>query len=393
MKQARSIPYLHRKMIIGKFHVANKKNYKHMIKSLKYIILIIQIFIIGVLLNNSNAQSTGKFKKVVIDAGHGGKDPGAHGEYAKEKDIVLAVALKLGNYIEKYMPDVEVVYTRKKDVFIPLSERAQIANDADANLFISIHANYIANPKITGTETFALGLHRTEDNLEVAKKENSVIVLEEDYSTKYEDFDPNSSESYIIFELYQNIYLNQSIDMANLIQHQFSERVGRQNRGVKQAGFLVLRETAMPGVLVELGFLSNSNEEKYLTSNDGQSLLASGIFRAFRDYKESFEAKNNLDIKEIPAIKKVNNSVLYRIQIASSKKKIKEGASIYKQFSNLYEYQDGKLFKYAVGESTSYNDISKQISSVQEIVKDCFIIAFKDGKRISLQEARQLTNE
>ncbi len=361
-------------------------------KSLRYITLIVCILFISVISNFVLAQTTGKFKKVVIDAGHGGKDPGAHGDYAKEKDIVLAVALKLGNYIEKYMPEVEVVYTRKKDVFVPLSERAEIANKSDANLFISIHANYIANPKITGTETFALGLHRTQDNLEVAKKENSVIVLEEDYSTTYEDFDPNSSESYIIFELYQNIYLNQSLEMADLVQHQFTERVGRRNRGVKQAGFLVLRETAMPGVLVELGFLSNANEEKYLTSNEGQALLASGIFRAFRDYKENFEAKNNLDIKEVPIAKKTSD-ILYRIQVASSKKQIKEGTSIYKKFEKLFEYQDGKYYKYAVGESNSFNDISLQVSKVQEIVKDCFVIAFKDGKRISLQEARKLTNE
>ncbi len=361
-------------------------------KSLKYITPLIFILFVAVIFNPLLAQSTGKFKKVVIDAGHGGKDPGAHGKFAKEKDVVLAVALKLGNYIEKYMPEVEVVYTRKKDVFVPLSERAQIANKADANLFISIHANYIANPKITGTETFALGLHRTQDNLEVAKKENSVIVLEEDYSTKYEDFDPNLSESYIIFELYQNIYLNQSLEMADMIQHQFSDRVGRRNRGVKQAGFLVLRETAMPGVLVELGFLSNSNEEKYLTSNEGQALLASGIFRAFRDYKETFEAKNKFDVKE-NIVKKTTDNVLYRIQVASSKRKIKEGTSIYKKFDDLYEYQDGKYFKYAVGEADTFTDISKQINNVQQKVKDCFVIAFKDGKRISLQEAKKLTNE
>ncbi len=361
-------------------------------KSVIYISLLLSFLVVNCFVGLVTAQSTGKFKKVVIDAGHGGKDPGAHGVYAKEKDIVLAVALKLGNYIEKYMPDVEVVYTRKKDVFVPLSERAQIANKADANLFISIHANYIANPKITGTETFALGLHRTQDNLEVAKKENSVIVLEEDYSTKYEHFDPNSSESYIIFELYQNIYLNQSLEMADLVQHQFSERVGRRNRGVKQAGFLVLRETAMPGVLVELGFLSNSNEEKYLTSTEGQSLLASGIFRAFRDYKESFEAKNNMDIKDNPVVANTDD-VLYRIQVASSKKQIKRGTSIYKKFDELYEYQDGKYYKYAVGESNSFSDISLQINKVQQIVKDCFIIAFKNGKRIPLQEARKLTDK
>ncbi|TLX74670.1 N-acetylmuramoyl-L-alanine amidase [Labilibacter sediminis] len=338
------------------------------------------------------AQSTGKFKRVVIDAGHGGKDPGAHGKFANEKDIVLAVALKLGNYIEKYLPEVEVVYTRKKDVFVPLKKRAEIANKADANLFISIHANYISNPRITGTETFALGLHRTQDNLEVAKKENSVIVLEEDYSTTYENFDPNSAESYIIFELYQNIYLNQSVEMADLVQNQFGQRVGRKNRGVKQAGFLVLRETAMPGILVELGFLSNSSEEKYLTSNEGQSLLASGIFRAFRDYKNSFEAKNNMDIPEVASGSK-ESEIIYRIQVASSKRKLKPGTSVYKKFDDITEYKDGQVYKYAVGEASSFNDISKQVSSVRKVVKDCFVIAFENGQRIPINEARKKTKE
>ncbi len=358
----------------------------------KYFILIV---LFSFLLQSIHAQSTGKLKCVVIDAGHGGKDPGAHGKFAKEKDVVLAVALKLGNYIEKYLPDVEVIYTRKTDVFVPLKERAEIANRANADLFISIHANYISNPKIQGAETFALGLHRTKDNFEVAKKENSVIVLEDDYTTTYENFDPSSSESYIIFELYQNIYLNQSLEMADLVQKQFSTRVGRYNRGVKQAGFLVLRETAMPGVLVELGFLSNQQEEKYLTSNEGQALLASGLFRAFREYKTEFEAKNKLDLQKDMQFAKKDTlpGIIYRIQVGSSRKPIKEGTSLYKKFKNLYEYKDGKLYKYAVCEANSFSDISKQVANVQKVIKDCFVIAFEDNKRISLAEARDKTKE
>ncbi|MGQ1783909.1 MULTISPECIES: N-acetylmuramoyl-L-alanine amidase family protein [unclassified Saccharicrinis] len=340
------------------------------------------------------AQSTGKLKKVVIDAGHGGKDPGAHGKFSKEKDVVLAVALKLGNYIEKYLPEVEVVYTRKKDVFIPLNERAAIANKSDANLFISIHANYISNPRIIGTETFALGLHRTDDNLEVAKKENSVITLEDDYSITYEDFDPNLAESYIIFELYQNIYLDQSLEMARLVQEQFGKRVGRRNRGVKQAGFLVLREIAMPGILVELGFLSNSNEERYLSSNEGQALLASGIFRAFRDYKKQFDAKNNLGVPtQMNVVKEETPEIIYRIQVASSKKKIKPGSSIYRKFDDVFEYQDGNMYKYAIGKSNSFDEISQENLVVKKKIKDCFVIAFEDGKRISVSEARKKTKE
>ncbi len=341
-----------------------------------------------------NAQSTGRLKKVIIDAGHGGKDPGAHGKYSKEKDIVLAVSLKLGNYIEKYLPDVKVVYTRDKDVFIPLNKRAEIANESDADLFISIHANYISNPRVTGTETFALGLHRTDDNLEVAKKENSVIILEDDYTTTYEDFDPNSAESYIIFELYQNIYLDQSLEMARLVQEQFGKRVGRRNRGVKQAGFLVLRETAMPGVLVELGFLSNSNEEKYLSSNQGQTLLASGIFRAFKDYKKQFDAKNNLDIPaEKVVVEEKQSEIIYRIQVATSRRKIKKGASIYKKVANVFEYKDGKFYKYSTGEATSFKEINKQLPTIRKKIKDCFVIAFENGERISLSDARKKTKE
>ena len=341
-----------------------------------------------------DAQSTGKLKKVVIDAGHGGRDPGALGKYSKEKDVVLAVALKLGNYIEKYLPEVEVVYTRKKDVFVPLNKRAEIANKSDASLFISIHANYIGNSRITGTETFALGLHRTDDNLEVAKKENSVITLEDDYTVTYEDFDPNLAESYIIFELYQNIYLEQSLEMARLVQEQFGNRVGRRNRGVKQAGFLVLRETAMPGVLVELGFLSNSTEEKYLTSNEGQALLASGIFRAFRDYKKQFDAKNNLDIVSADVAKEEKTSeIVYRIQVATSKKRVKPGSSIYRKFKDVYEYREGNLYKYAVGETNNFAEISSRVPIVKKKIKDCFIIAFENDEKITVSEARKKTKE
>lgn len=339
-----------------------------------------------------DAQHTGKLKSVVIDAGHGGRDPGAHGDKINEKEVVLNVALKLGAYINEYLPDVKVVFTRETDVFVPLKERAEIANKANADLFISIHANFISNPKVTGTETFALGLHRTKDNLEVAKKENAVIRLEDDYTTTYEGFDPEVPESYIIFELMQNIYLDKSIRMAQLVEGQFKSRVGRRSRGVKQAGFLVLRETAMPGILVELGFLSNGNEEKYLSSNDGQDLLASGIFRAFRDYKKEYDANSNLDI----AIKRKEAemaNVVYRIQIASSKNKIDEASSIYLKYKDVYEYTDGKNYKYAIGSSGNFKDINKQLDTVKQDVKDCFIVAFQNNKKISLSEAKKKSIE
>ncbi len=358
-----------------------------------FIFSIVWVLLLGFFVS-ADAQSTGKLKRVVIDAGHGGKDPGAHGQYSKEKDVVLAVALKLGNYIEKYLPEVEVVYTRKKDVFIPLMERAEIANKSKADLFISIHANYISNSRIRGTETFALGLHRTQENLEVAKKENSVILLEDDYSTTFEGFDPNLSESYIIFELYQNSYLDQSLEMASMVESQFGQRVGRHSRGVKQAGFLVLRETFMPGVLVELGFLSNSDEEKYLTSNEGQALLASGLFRAFKEYKQNFDEKNKLNKPiQTAEIAKNTSRIKYRIQIASSRKKIKQGTSVYRKLDDIYEYQDGNLFKYTTGESDTYSEISKILPRIREEFKDCFVIAFENDKRIPLSDARSKSGE
>jgi len=351
------------------------------------------------------------FKTVVIDAGHGGKDPGAVGKIVKEKDVVLPIALKVGEYITKEMPGVKVIYTRSTDVFVPLDERAEIANRNKADLFVSIHANSISNPKISGAETFVLGLHRSQDNLEVAKKENSVIVLEDDYNTKYEGFDPNSTESYIIFELMQNVYLDQSIDMASLVQDQFEKRVGRNNRGVKQAGFLVLRQTAMPGILVEVGFLSNRNEEKFMASSEGQDFLASAIFRSVRDYKTRFEARNGISNAtvnlerpvatsntESSAGSKVNEDLMqtgkatdlveFRIQIASSGQKIKENSGPYADFKDIWVYQEGNLYKYTTGLTNSYSEIVELLNAVRAKVPDGFIVAFKNGKKVPISSVR-----
>ncbi len=338
----------------------------------------------------AEAQQTIQFNTVVIDAGHGGKDPGAIGKMAKEKDIVLNVALKLGAYINEFMPDVKVVYTRDTDVFVPLNKRAEIANKSKADLFISIHANAISTPKIYGAETFVLGLHRTKENLEVAKLENSVIVLEEDYTTTYEGFDPNSAESYIIFELMQNIHIDQSIQMASLVQNQFKERVGRRDRGVKQAGFLVLRQASMPSVLVELGFLTNSNEEKFIASEKGQSYMASAIFRAVRSYKEEFDAKSKMEDIARQAQHEEANTITYRIQVASSKKKIKEGTHVYEQFDDVWEFKDGERYKYTTKCSSDYSVILKSLTEVRSTVADAFIVAFKGESKINLSEARGL---
>ena len=224
---------------------------------------------------------------LVIDAGHGGKDPGAIGRKSKEKNINLAVALAFGKLVEQNCPDVKVVYTRKTDVFVELDQRANIANRNKADLFVSIHVNSTAaknGPQ--GTETYTLGMHRAADNLEVAKRENSVITLENNYEQKYEGFDPKSSESYIIFELMQDKNMEQSVNFAKLVQQQFKSTAGRVNKGVYQAGFLVLRATSMPSALIELGYINNANEETYLCSAAGQSALAKSIYNAFKAYKK-----------------------------------------------------------------------------------------------------------
>jgi N-acetylmuramoyl-L-alanine amidase len=233
-----------------------------------------------------------KVDTIVIDPGHGGKDPGTHGKTTKEKDVALKISLKLGQYIEKNLPDVKVIYTRKDDRYMSLDERAALANKAKADLFICIHANAIVNANAYGTETYVMGLHKDDGNMDVAKRENSVITLDENYEERYEGFDPKSPESYILFSLTQSAYKESSLLFAQKIEDQFKKKVGRYSRGVKQAGFWVLWRTAMPSVLIETGFLSNSKEEDYLKSDEGQNLIASGIFRAFKEYKTQVEAIN-----------------------------------------------------------------------------------------------------
>ena len=234
-----------------------------------------------------------RVQKVVIDAGHGGRDTGTTGRFSKEKEIALEIALELGKTIKRYLKDVEVVYTRTDDSFPSLVDRADLANKNGADLFISIHCNSAPySSRVYGTETYVMGLDKVAGNLEVAKRENRVILLEENYAENYEGFDPNSPESHILFSLYQNAYLDNSLSLAQKIEHQFKTRAGRRSRGVKQAPFWVLWKTSMPSVLVETGYLSNPAEEKDLNDKLKQSYIASGIFRAFRDYKQEIEAGN-----------------------------------------------------------------------------------------------------
>lgn len=235
---------------------------------------------------------------VVIDAGHGGHDPGSLGSKAKEKNINLGVALKLGRLIENNMQGVKVVYTRKKDVYLTLQERANIANKVQGDLFISIHTNSLDKKspnrrKVAGASTWTLGLHRSKENLEVAKRENSVIYLENDFSTRYEGFDPNSTESYIIFEFMQYKHMEQSINFASDIQREFVSTAGRVDRGVRQAGFWVLAKTSMPAVLVELDFICNPTQERFLNSESGQEKMAKSIYNAFVKYKSDYDRKQN----------------------------------------------------------------------------------------------------
>jgi N-acetylmuramoyl-L-alanine amidase len=231
-----------------------------------------------------------RVKTVVVDAGHGGHDPGTHGKSAKEKDVALKVALQVGKLIKKYHPDVKVIYTRTADKFVELHDRAGLANKNQADLFISIHCNAISKSDIHGTETYTLGLHRTQDNLDVAKRENSVIFKEANHEENYAGFDPSSPMAHILMANYQSAYIQNSLRLASHIETQFEKRVNRKSRGVKQAGFIVLWKTSMPSVLVEIGYLTNQAEEKYLVNEDNQVYIASGIFRAFKDYKREIES-------------------------------------------------------------------------------------------------------
>ncbi len=273
-----------------------------------------------------------RIKTVVIDAGHGGHDSGCLGSSAKEKIIALDVALKLGAMIEEKFPDVNVVYTRKTDEFVELHERAAIANRNHADLFICIHCNS-GGPSAFGVETYVMGLHKTEDNLNVAKRENASILLEKDFKQKYDGFDPNSPEANIVFSLYQNAYLTQSLKFASAVQGQVEEYAGRYNRGVKQAGFLVLYRTAMPSVLIETGFLTNNSEEKYLLSEKGQNNIATSVFKAFEEYKLDMETGSpdakanapaaNIDVKKnLPDLKvdsSKKNTSQYQVKTTTQK--------------------------------------------------------------------------
>jgi N-acetylmuramoyl-L-alanine amidase len=364
-------------------------------------------------LTGIRAQDNPGVKKVVIDPGHGGRDPGAVGVKSKEKDIVLDISLRAGKLIKSKYPDVEVVYTRSTDKFIELDKRGEIANKAKADLFISVHAN--ANKKKTpyGAETFVMGNSKSTENMEVAKRENAVILIEDDYSERYEGFDPNSPESYIYFSLLQNAYLNQSLSFAGEVQEQFKNTAKRADRGVKQANFLVLWKTTMPSVLVEVGFISNAEEEKYMMSNAGKEQLAACIYNAFCSYKTTIEERNAQPVSgtkeeqsESPAAvpKKIETAaaeekknvtpekqIIFCIQISTSSKPVDTDPKNFKKYKNVERIQtSSNFYKYIVGRTTDYPSAQESLKKIRVDFKDAFIVAIVDGKITTVAEALKL---
>ena len=375
---------------------------------------------------------------VVIDPGHGGKDPGCVGSMAKEKTLNLAVSLKLGELIKKHhQDDVRIVYTRKTDVFIPLDRRAEIANKNKADLLISIHVNAVKKGNASGAETYVLGLGKLGENLEVAMNENSVILMEDDYMLTYEGFDPQSSESYIIFEFMQNKHLEQSIAFASEIQNGFV-KADRADRSVRQAGFLVLRKTSMPAVLVELGFITNRDEERYLVTNKGQNELALAMFDAFNTYKNSVDRKlgnmnqhseqaplvltaaaeeeifpddpppttqnlptpqtkpeiDDVEPNDQPATQKPTTpqtkpredtppEALYKIQIMTSDHPLQPNDKRFKGYKDVSYYIENGLYKYTCGATADYKEILRLYRATLKDFKDAFIIKMRDGKRVN----------
>jgi len=381
-------------------------------KNILYIVLFLAGIFIPTLLF---AEPPAKKFVVVIDAGHGAHDAGAVNRKLKikEKDINLKTALKLGKLIENNCPDVKVVYTRKKDVFVELHRRAQIANNAKADLFISIHTNAVPKGVVRGAETYTLGMARAEENLAVAKRENEVILLENDYQTTYKGFNPNSSESYIIFEYMQDANMSQSVSFAKKVQSQFSNNSKRINKGVKQAGFLVLRETSMPSVLIELGFISTNDEARYLISEKGSSSMAQSIYLAFLSYKKGKTGNVSSPAVEVvepepepihpteeryetvspipaPASPAADSAPVFKIQILTSSGLLKAGDARFKGLKNVDSYKEGGIYKYTYASSTNYNEVLKKKKEITAKFKDCFIIAFRNGVKMDVNEAIRL---
>jgi len=360
-------------------------------------ILFFLFFVLSLIISAAMSDKTGKNWIIVIDAGHGGKDSGALGSKSRESDINLAIALKTGEYIEKYIKNATVIYTRRTDSTVDLRDRPKIANKANADLFISIHTNSTSSKNVKGAETWIMGNSKDEANLAVAMTENSVMLLEDDYSTKYEDFDPKSSESYIMFTTTQKVFQKQSEDLAVKIQRQFRERVNRNDRDVKQAGFWVLYNTKMPSVLVETGFITNPDEEKYLISKDGQDYLASSIYRACKEYLDEIDSRSGISLKKtIDSIQvtdtssKLNpppNEIFFMVQLGSSLSKIEIRPENFKGLKDIFEIATQDRFKYAAGSFADFPSAVEYKKKIRTLYPDAFVIAVRDNKILLLQDA------
>ena len=403
------------------------KNVKDYFLVCKNYLIILGLFIIFPI-QAQDARFT-----VVLDAGHGGHDPGAMSANSKEKDINLQIVLDLGTIIEQKFKDVKVIYTRKTDKYLTLQERADVVNDHHADLFICIHTNASLSSAAYGAETFTLGLAKTRANLDVAMRENSVILLEEDYRTKYKGFDPNSVDSYIMFEFMQDKYIDKSVEFSSIIQKQFVSYCQRTDRGVRQAGFWVLHRSACPSVLVEVGFISNPAEERYLTSDQGQKEMATAVFNAFVDYKRTHDKKSGRQMSsvskidqptkreehnqkqsahseevsehkpEIDTVAKKNQNVtplilpvnlahrpVFKVQLFVTSKNVKAKSKEFKGVDNIDYYVEDGMNKYTVGNETDYARIEKVRKEIVSKFPKAFIIAFQGDKKISAREALKL---
>jgi N-acetylmuramoyl-L-alanine amidase len=382
---------------------------------MKYAILSTLLVLFLPMVQGQEEEFFGQLKTVVIDAGHGGDDPGCLGASSKEKDIALAIALKLGGYLEEKFDNLNVIYTRKTDVFVELDERARIANKNKADLFICIHANS-AGPSAFGTETFVMGNAKSESNMKAAQRENAVILLEDNYQERYENFDPNSPESYIAMSMMQSAFQHQSMLFAGMVQDQFRERVGRKDRGVKMAPFLVLHQTTMPSVLIETGFVTNKSEEAFLLSEIGQDYLASAIYRAFRQYKDELESTSRQIVEdeddviaEAEGEKKRStgdknadengtaktiapqDGLWFKVQLATTTSQIEPIPENFKGLKEIEFYEAGGLFRYTYGSARNWETAGKlQEKARQAGFDDAFVVAFMNGNRIAVGEAVKL---
>jgi len=383
------------------------------------------LFLLYFFVNLASAQ---KVNTIVLDAGHGGHDTGALGKNSREKDITLAIVLKLRDYIRDNMKDIKVILTRSDDTFVELYRRARIANENKADLFVSVHCNSTKSTSAYGVETFVMGLHKSDANLAVAKAENAAILLEDDYVEQYDGFDPNSPEGNIFFNMMQNAFLDNSLAFAGKVEHQLVDNLHMLNRGVKQAGFLVLYKTAMPGVLVETGFISNPKDEKFLLSEKGQDQIAGAIFKALRDYKNQLENrpldkgyqdsllvanhtpettpyKNNLNSKpetssqsgksDSEKAEKADPEIIsFRVQFAMYSKAQPVNSKIFSCIDNVKMYFHGGSYKYTSGD---FNTMDEALKYQKELIakgyKDAFVVAFKGKERITNEEARRFTEK